>query len=118
MKRTKKQNNSLHLFCDQLAEELTDNGISLQVFIKDLSVDLTGENVKSAIRAIGKAKFGKTSTADLTTKELQACYEEINRHISQWGIHVPFPSEETRAEALESYNQYIYERTRNNNKLH
>ena len=106
-RRTKKQNNSLHLFCEQVADELSNHGVSLQVFIQNLSVDLTAENVKSAIRAIGNEKFMKTSTADLTTKELQACYEEINRHISQWGIHIPFPSEETMAEALESYNQYL-----------
>jgi hypothetical protein len=44
--------------------------------------------------AIAKAKYGKERTRDLTRTEVSAIYEEVNRHVSQWGIHIAWPSNE------------------------
>lgn len=101
--RTMKQNKALHKYCQELANELNACGVSMYVFSKDISVDHTMESVKSIWRAIAKAKFGKNSTADLTTIELQQVYEEVNRHISNFGIEMSWPSEENTDEYLNSY---------------
>lgn len=93
-KRTTAQNNALHLYCEMLAESLNEAGISQSVFLQGLEVDNSLESVKAVFRALGKAKYGKESTALLTTKECSNIYEEINRQSSKIGIHIPFPSQE------------------------
>ncbi len=98
--RTDRQNRSLHKYCTELATELNNAGIGIDVFMKDIEADHTMESVKSLWRAFAKAKYNKTSTADLTTTEINAIYDEVNRHIAQFGIHMMFPSQE---------NQNLYE---------
>lgn len=94
--RTDKQNRSLHKFCELLSETLNEAGISQRVLLEGLEIDNSPESVKAVFRAMGKAKYGKDSTAKLTTKEVMDIYEEFNRHTSKIGIHVPFPSEDDR----------------------
>lgn len=49
-------------------------------------------------------KFGKKSTAELTTKELQECWEEMNRLLASVGIHCPYHSQENTEGYLNSFN--------------
>jgi hypothetical protein len=107
MQRSSKQNRSLHKYCTEVANELNDRGISMEVFMKNIEADHTMESVKSLWRAFAKAKYGKTSTSDLSSKEIDGIYDEVNRHLSKFDIHLAFPSEENRAEALQSYEQYL-----------
>jgi hypothetical protein len=101
--RSLSQNNSLHRYCTELATELQNSGVPLEVFVRDIEADYTMEAVKEVFRAFGRAKFHKKSTADLTTTEIQACYEEMNRHVSQFGIHMAWPSVENTEEFIRSY---------------
>lgn len=94
--RTGKQNNSLHKWCTELADEANAHGISYKAMVEDLTVDWTMQSVKSIIHAIGKAKYGKTSTADYTTIELKEVCKEVDKLFLEQGIHINFPSfEET-----------------------
>ena len=95
--RTSQQNKSLHVYCTELATELNNAGISMRALIADLHIDHTKESVKSIWRAIAKAKYGKDSTTELTTKELQAVYEEMNRMVGNMGIYMAWPSQEGRS---------------------
>lgn len=90
--RTGSQNNSLHLYCRELAKELNESGISQSVFFKDIEADYSEETIKDLFRSFAKAKYGKDKTSQLTTKELSDLYEEVNRHTSKLGIHIPWPS--------------------------
>ena len=101
--RTNPQNRSLHRFCSELATELNNAGIGIDVFMKNIEADHTMESVKSLWRAFAKVKYGKTSTAELTTSEINAVYDEVNRHVAQWGIHLSFPSYEDSEKYLKSY---------------
>lgn len=92
--RTNAQNRSLHKYCTELANELNGAGVSMQAFIKDIQADHTMESVKSLWRAFAKAKYGKESTTELTRREINEVYEEVNRHIAQFGIYMSFPSNE------------------------
>ena len=100
--RSKPQNNSLHKYCTDVANLLKEHGITLTTFYQNIDVDPTMESVKALWRTIATAKYGKISTTELTTVELQEVFEEVNRHIAQWGIHVPWPSAEEQ-----SFNQYF-----------
>ena len=92
--RTNQQNKSLHVYCTELANELNGAGISMQAFVKDIQVDHTKDSVKHLWHAIAKVKYGKSSTTELTRREINEVYEEINRHVAQWGIYISFPSNE------------------------
>lgn len=92
--RTNAQNRSLHKYCSELATELNNAGVSVAVFMENIEADHTMESVKSLWRAFAKAKYGKQSTTELTKKEINDVYEEVNRHVAQFGIHISFPSNE------------------------
>ena len=110
-KRTNQQNRSLHLFCEMLAQELTFAGISQRVLLEAINeVDNSAESVKAVFRTLGKAKYLKSSTAELTTKEMSDIYDEFNRNLSKIGIYVPWPS----AEQLNFYENYA---ETNNHKI-
>ena len=79
MKRTNLQNKSLHKWFEEVSRECNNSGIDMKVLVSNLRVDTTPESVKSVFREIGKVKYGKSSTAELTTKEGNECFEECNR---------------------------------------
>lgn len=92
--RTSQQNKALHKWCEEMAVELQNAGVPLDVFFKNTQADYTKETVKNLWRGFAKAKYDKDSTADLTTAQINEIYDECNRHTAQWGIHLPFPSSE------------------------
>lgn len=92
--RTSAQNRALHKYCTEIADLLNESGISQSVFYKNIEADYTKENIKELWRSFARVKYGKKSTTEFTTQEINAVFEEVNRHISQFGIHLPFPSQE------------------------
>lgn len=105
-KRTGQQNKSLYKYLEELSRELNNAGIDVKVMVKNLKVDSTPEMMKVIFKAIAYEKYQVTSTADLTTKQLTECYEEMNRLTSSVGVAIPFPSQENTEEYLSSFNQY------------
>jgi len=93
-KRTLQQNKALHKFCTELANEANNHGISMKAVVQNLEVDWSMESIKSIIHAISKAKYGKTSTADLSTRELSDVCEEVQKIFLGFGVYVTFPSYE------------------------
>ncbi len=91
--RTRKQQNSLQLYCRELAGMLNEAGISQKVFFESLEADYTENTIKDLFKSYARKKYGKDSTTKLTTKEMMDLYEEINRHTSKFGIHLPWPSQ-------------------------
>lgn len=97
-KRTIPQNNSLHLFCTLLADEMNLAGYTiadvLEYFNTDVSWSMT--TVKEIIwRKMQIYLLGKTSTRDLNKQEdIDRVYDEVNRFTSEkLHIHVPFPND-------------------------
>lgn len=95
-KRTQLQNKSLHLYCKLLADALNQAGISQRVFLQGIEVDNTPVSVKEVFKGLASAKYLKDSTTELTTKEMTDLYDEINRQTSKIGIHIDWPSNETK----------------------
>lgn len=90
--RTDQQNKAMHHYFFEVSCELNNAGIGMRKFLENFEIDVTPQSVKDVFRAIGKAKYGKESTADLTTTELQGCWEEFNRALGDKAISIPFPS--------------------------
>jgi len=105
MKRTLKQNRALHVWFSELARECNNAGIDQRVMVKNLRVDVTETSLKDIFRSIGFAKFGKESTADLTTKELVNCYDEMLRMLAEEGIELSFPSYQDTDGYIQSLNE-------------
>lgn len=92
--RSQAQNRFLHSSCAEIARELNEKGVSVTDLVREMEADVSPELVKEMWRAYARVKFGKTSTADLTTKEFSDILEEMNRHLSQFGIHIDLPGDE------------------------
>jgi len=101
--RSNQQNKALHKYCTELAVELNNAGVTVEAVMKDLQADFTMETVKMMWRAFAKAKYGKESTTELTSKQINEIFDEVNRHVSQFGISMSFPSQENTPNYLASY---------------
>lgn len=101
--RTNAQNRSLHKYCSDVARELNNSGIGIDLFFKNVEADHTMESVKFLWQGFAMAKYGKSGTSKLTTSEINAVFEEVNRHLGNLGVHIPFPSEENTINYLNSY---------------
>jgi len=93
-KRTNSQRKALQVLCDNASSLCNEHGIDLPLLLARYRIQVTPEIIKDIIRETGRVKFNKESTADLTTKELQACFEEFRQNlidISGGMITVEFP---------------------------
>lgn len=93
--RTLQQNRALHLLFDMLADELNSAGLDMRKVLKPgIAIPWTKTSVKEFLwRPVQRSMFGKVSTIQITTKELQDTFDVLNRHLGeQFGLHVPFPS--------------------------
>ena len=94
--RSDQQNRALHLWFQLLADELNLAGLDLKLALKELPVDVpaTKNNIKEALwRPIQKTMVSTASTKELTTGQIDAIWEVINRHFGNLGFEVPrFPS--------------------------
>lgn len=98
MKRTVKQSKSLHLWCSMLAESLNDAGLTVEKTLTGKAeIPWEMETVKRILfKQIMKAQTGKTSTRDLTTKQLSEVAETLMRYLAeQHSLSVDFPSLES-----------------------
>ena len=101
--RTIPQNKALHKYCGELAQDLNEAGITMEVFFKNMEVDHTMESVKAMFQAFAQVKYGKRHTSELTTIEMTELYEEVNRHVAQFGIHRAWPSYEDTENYLNTF---------------
>lgn len=110
--RSLTQNKALHKYCEMVAHELSNNGHTMQDVVKVITrveITPTTENVKEILwREIQKALFGKKSTTELTTAEVNRVYEVMSMFLArEFEISLPFPSEENTQEYLESYEKNV-----------
>lgn len=93
--RTPRQNRALHKFYGMLAVSLNEAGLDMRRTLKPgVDIPWTAETVKDYLwRPIQSAQLEKDSTTELTTKDIDAIYDTLNRHLGEkLGVHVPFPS--------------------------
>jgi len=93
--RTNQQNKSIHKGCQQIANVLVENGISLNKVIKNLEIRPSMESVKDIFRSIAESKYGIKSTTELKSNQVTEVWEDLIKAVSEsTGIFIPFPSKE------------------------
>jgi len=104
MSLPKKQRGALHKGCQQLADVLIENNLTLNVFIKNIEVRPTMHSIKDTIKSMARSKFGKESTELLTSPELNEIWDELAESLGKLtGEEIPFPCEELTDNYLQSY---------------
>ena len=93
-KRTDRQSRAMHKYFEEVATELNNAGIDMRVLVKNLQVSHTKDSIKGVWKAIAEAKYGKKSTTELTTKEVDEVFDEFNKLLAEFDLHLPFPSNE------------------------
>jgi hypothetical protein len=96
--RTLKQNQALHLFFTYIADELTTHGLDMRKTLKPtVEIPWSGKSVKEYIwRPVMKAQLGKSSTTEMTTKEIDQVLDTLTKHFGEkFGITLTFPSVES-----------------------
>jgi hypothetical protein len=99
--RTITQNNSIHLYLTQLADELNQAGLDMkQVITVPIEWDML--NCKRYLwKPIQKALLHKDSTTQLTKHEVSRVYDHLNRLLGQkFQLHIPFPDRSAEREQL------------------
>src|SRR3990167_6850595 len=91
--RTELQNNSLHLWCSQVADALNSSGLDLRKTLKqDFEIPWSPTLIKEILwRETQKIALGKRSTTELTTAEVTKVYDVLNRYLAKHGVHVEWP---------------------------
>lgn len=103
-KRSLSQNNSLHLGCQQIADIMIENNITLNMLIKEIEVRPTMESVKAVFKAMAKSKYEVDSTADLERQQIDPIWEELVYAVSKiTGETIPFPSRENTDDYWKDY---------------
>ena len=95
LNRTLSQNNSIHLYCDLVADKLNQSGQTVQTFFKaDIPMPFSMIIVKELVwKFFQKRMLEKDHTARLTTDEVTKIYDAMNIHLAEkYGVSVPFPS--------------------------
>lgn len=100
-KRTTAQNSALHLFYEQTADLLRENGIGIKQVLEkfNLEAPATKYGVKEYLwRPLQLSMFGKHSTTELLKKqEIDQVYDALNKFFAEeLELQLPpFPSYET-----------------------
>ena len=96
--RTLQQSKALHLYFTQLAEILNESGLDMRKVLKpSISIPWTPQTIKENLwKPIMEFQLQKSSTTEMTTKDIDEVYDVINKHIGeQFGISIEFPSQES-----------------------
>lgn len=94
-KRTVQQNKALHKLFQLLATELNQAGLDMRKTLKPgVEIPWQAKGVKDYLwRPIMQAQLDKTSTTEMTTKEIDEVFDTLNRHLGEkFGLYVAFPS--------------------------
>jgi len=103
-KRTLSQNKSIHLGCQQIADIMIENNITINMLIKNIEVRPTMESVKAIFRAMAEEKYLVKSTAELARNQIDPIWEELVHAVSKiTGETIPFPSKENTDDYWNDY---------------
>lgn len=96
--RTSTQNAALHLYCEQIAEELKSRGITFEKFFKSgFEVPWTMEIVKDNVwRKVQDAIFDEISTSKMMAKDYTTVYDSLNTKLIEWDINIPWPNKDLK----------------------
>lgn len=82
--RTTRQNNALHAYLREIAEQMNARGMDMRQVLKPtVEIAPTMQLIKDYMwRPIQKILTGKESTEQLTTTEVDKVYQEMSKHLA------------------------------------
>lgn len=92
--RSEIQNNALHLYCRNLANELNERGLDMKKVLKpEVEIPWTEYSAKEHLwKPIQESLTGHISTTKPKRDEYPLIYETLNRHLGdKLGVHVEWP---------------------------
>ena len=101
MKRTEKQNRSLHKWFEQVAAEMNKQGLTVQKSLATYKVELDWNKTRfkeNVWRPVQEALTNKESSTEPETNEYIEIYDHINKWLAEQGVHVPWPDRFTQGE--------------------
>jgi uncharacterized protein YeaO (DUF488 family) len=107
--RTTQQSRAIHLYLEQLAEELDKKGVTIQDVVREIKkaeIRPTMELLKAILwKPIQWIMFKKKSTTELkVVGEIDRVYDVINKFVAErWEVCVPFPSQEELAKQDDTF---------------
>lgn len=103
--RTTQQNKSLHAALTEISNDLTEKGIERRTIVQGLegyTAPVTPQFLKEVFKTIIYTMYHKTSTTDLTTKEMVDSWDVFSKFLSeQYHCEYTWPSQESKE--FESY---------------
>ena len=95
--RTNKQSNAIHLYCDQVATSLNENGITAhQIFDSSVEGFWTPVMIKEIWKKVQKSMYNTDSTTELEkTKQIDEIHKTLHRVFAERSgglVDIPFPS--------------------------
>jgi maltose-binding protein MalE len=108
--QSKQQFDSVHLYLDQVAKALAQDGHTMQDVVKAIrkaEIMPTKNAMKEVVwKPLLEIISGKDSTTKQDSTETQQVFEAMNKWLGQeFQVHVPFPSEQVKS--LEQYEKQI-----------
>lgn len=97
--RSEKQSRSLHKYLTMYAELFTEHGIDMKMILKPhIPIPATMYLLKELLwKPTQKKLFGKNSTKELTTKDIDLIVDVITRAFgTKFGLYVPWPTEKEK----------------------
>ena len=93
--RTLTQNKALHKYCQMLADDLNERGLTqMKVLRHDAEIPWTMTAAKDSLwKPVQKAMLGKESTTKGNTSDYSKVYDVLSRHLAmKFGVDLPWPS--------------------------
>ena len=77
---------------DDIARDCNDNNITMQMIIKDsFDIPVTKDGIKFLFKAIAMFAFGKSSTQELSTQEINTVIMAFSKKFGSHGIEINLP---------------------------
>lgn len=100
--RTGTQNKSMHAYFKMKADQLNDLGLDMKtVLALEVRVEWTPASFKEYFKAMAKKMLEKSSTTELSTKEVNQVYLNIEKNLAEqlYAEIIPFPTNEPEMKA-------------------
>ena len=93
-KRSENQNNALHLWLSQIADEADRKDLTIDLWVKHpTEMKITESLLKDSFRTTGYVMYKKKSTADLTKEEFSEVQRLFDKAVlERLGIDIEFPN--------------------------
>lgn len=105
--RTEQQNKSIHLWFTAVAKECLETGVTVNDILgKTASLQVDEDFIKWMFRRIGKKKYGKESTTQLESYQIDLIYDEMVKFFAE-KVDPPMQLPPLPSKEITDYEQYV-----------